>query len=57
MKKTKTTTSFPETCIKCNKSMRSDSGKLLGGMTVGLSFEDESAGETTCWECFLSKQD
>jgi hypothetical protein len=50
------TTSITETCIECNKSMRTEDGKMLGGMRIGYSFINESTDSTTCWECFLSKE-
>jgi hypothetical protein len=56
VKNVETNISFMETCMKCNRPMRTEDGKMLGGMRVGYSFIDDSTDSTTCWECFLSKE-
>ena len=49
------TTSFTETCTKCDKLMRTEDGGIIGGLVRCLEFDNDTIWSTTCWECVLSE--
>jgi predicted nucleic-acid-binding Zn-ribbon protein len=56
MKDVEVNISFMETCIKCDKSMRSEDGKTVGGMMKSISLDGATIYATTCWECVFSEE-
>ena len=53
MENTEPVTTFTENCIKCDKSLRLDNGKLAGGIMSTVSIGNEMIFSTTCWECSM----